>query len=607
LALQLVLSLRTLGLGTEPEHYVRPPFKFTDLTGPVADFSLSSDGELTALVVLEGGASGRVRAALNDGRALSANWTPSVTISEDSNVPRRLARHSCIVFEDQAFVTWLDDRDGAAATRVLLNRYDQATSSWLPAPLEVRDSAYPPGADVEDWRTVVQRGTNGAVHVYVMVLLRAAGQDHVHVTVSTNAAASFNASFRAHAGAASPGDVGGIACDARLGELHLAWSDDRAGSSDVYHRLALLSFSGAPIFTGPEALVGPGPGGGVVAGPILQAGGEFGWSGSDQKHVGIAYLQDGGDGTSDLRVATSRDDGASFTDLPIARTVLPGVDVDSFDLEIPGDTFVLAWADDGEGSLQVFRSESDEGLAFLPPVQVTPSLMPAGTGSAPRLSPSSGTPDGSMLVLVEEGPQGPEVLTSFGDQAFGGEWHDDEYPAVSDAQAKGPGILVEGADVAYNERYYNFVVGWRQESFAGSGPRDLWLGGYRPPFVVTEGWHQGSPAVRFLVPHLPFQDTFGFVSVSLQPPTNGPGELLYDGRRTGFVPDGITSLLRTTLFGFCVFQNDSANEGGATQPLPIPPFAAAPPITVQAVSADAFGDLHTLTEPFRTPFGPPRP
>jgi hypothetical protein len=602
-------SQHRAGTKAEVPHYKRDPFAVPGLGATVEQFSLSSDEHLDAVAIRLGGASGRVVAITNDGRGLEANWSAATRISDDTSVARLMNQDSCQVFEDRAYVSWLDDRNGTGTTRVHFNRYDADTASWLAAPIAVNDSAYPSGSDVRDWHMVVERGSAGTPYVVVIVALEAAGQDHVYASVSVNGGDSFQAPFRCHDGTGSPGDVGAVACALRFGELHLAWTDDRAGTQDVYYRAGIMNFVGVPYFFGaPERRISTAAGSEALGRLVLQTGGEFRWTGSDQKYVGLAYLQDDGDGTSNLHVLSSRDNGLNFTDATIFQTATSGTNVAAFDFEIPGDTFVVTWEDDFDLSQQVYRSQSENGLVFDTQVRLSGFEEPSNQGFAPRISPSFGTPHGAAITFLELGTDGAEVFTSFGDQSFGGEWHDEEYPAVSDAQSDATGRGVDSPEVAYNDLYYNYLFGWRQETAPGSGVYELVLGGYRPPFVVLEGWHLGSTASQFRVFHVPFQNTAGFVLVSITPPTSGPGTLLYDGRKTGFLIDGTTNVWLNARWRYAVFINDSSAEGAATAPRPLPPtLTSGATLTFLAVTFGPFGEIETLTEPFTEPFGPPLP
>lgn len=593
----LPAALLLASLAAGEEHYTRAPFQ---LAASVQDFALASDGELSIAATLDDPSSGRVQAAVNDGRGLAANWTLPVRISDDTNVLRVLDDSSCQVFGGQAFVAWLDDRHGAAATRVHLNRFDDASDSWFAAPLVVNDTGLPVGSDVQEFHLVAKRGTSGATYVFVMTRVRAGGADHLYLNVSFDGGLNFRAPQRVNQSGASPGTIGGLSCDSRFGEIHVAWTDDRNGTMDVFYRLGLLSFSGNVIWFQGDTLLSSTAGSEALGSPKLDVNGEFGWTGFDAKYVGVAYLQDDGDGTANLHVASSSDNGVNWSDVLLSQTAGPAVDVQDFGFDIPGDTFVVVWQDDSSGAPQVYRAESTDGAAFVDVSQMSAQEILTSTGRDVALTGSFGLPDGSLVAFIEDTPAGPEIFTAFGDQAFGGEWHD-EYVAVSSAQSDSPGVDVRAPRAALNALYYNFIVGWLQESAPASGSYNLWIGGYRPQQVELEGWFPGSPSIQWHVEHTPFQDTFGFVLASLVPPTSGAGTVLYDGRKTGFVFDGVTaSLLNQPQF--LIFRNDSATEGGSTQPKPIPPFVNAPPLTYMAVTWGPFGDLHVLTEPFRTPF-----
>jgi len=594
-ALPAALLLGSLAVGEE--HYTRAPFQ---LATSVQDFQVASDGEVSVIAYLEGPSTGRIRASLTDGRGLAANWSLPVRISDDTNVLRSLDDSSCQTFGTQAFVAWLDDRDGAAATRVHLNRFDDTTDTWFAAPVEVDDTGLPVGSDIEEFHLVAKRGTSGATYVYVMTRVAAGGLDHLFINVSFDGGATFNPPQRVNQSGTSPGQIGGISCDSRFGELHVAWTDDRNGTMDLFYRLGLLSFGGNVIWFQGDTLLSTTAGSEALGSPLIDVNGEFGWTGFDAKYVGVAYLQDDGDGTSNLHVASSADNGVIWSDALLAQTAGTAVDVQDFDFDIPGDTFVVVWQDDSSGEPQVYRAESSNGAAFVDVSQMSAQETFTNTGRDVALSSSFGLPDGSVVAFIEDTPLGPEIFTAFGDQAFGGEWHD-EYIAVSSAQSDSPGVDVRSPRAALNALYYNFILGWMQESAPASGSFDLWIGGYRPQQVELEGWFPGSASIQWHVEHTPFQDTFGFVLASLAPPTDGPGAVLYDGRKTGFVFDGVTaSLLNQPQF--LIFRNDSATEGGSTQPKPIPPFVSAPALTYLAVTWGPFGDLHVLTEPFRTEF-----
>jgi hypothetical protein len=603
LALLTLAAIPSAQHEEEPPHPVRDPFSIPGLPATVEQFSLSSDRFLDAIAMRMGGANRRILAVLNDGRGLEDNWSSAVVISDNTSVARSMNDTSCQVFGDKAFVAWLDDRDGAGATRVHFNRYDQGASSWLGAALEINDSTYPSGSDVTDFRMVVRRGTSGSTYVVVLASLTASGQERVFLSVSSNAGTTFAAPVDVSSG--TPGDIDGLSCDLRLGELHLAWVDDRGGSAEVFYRRAILNFFGTPTFLAPERAITGAPGTDVVGKIVLQANAENAWSGTDQKLIGVAYRRENDDdATTDLHVVSSRDNGTTFADVLIDQTANGDTEVSDFDFEIPGDTFALVWADDSDGTSQLYRGDSDDGTVFADPVRASGFEDPSNEGLQPKISPSFATPDGACLAFIERGTGGGrEVHTNFSDQAFGGAWHDEEFPRVSAPLNEPPVRDVLDPDISYNQLYYNYIVGWREETSPGSGIYGLTVGGYRPPFVHLE---IGPNWVRFPNFHIPFQDTFGFVMVSLAPPTTGTGTVLHDGRATGLVADALTTQWLTTHWRFAIFENLSAEEGGETAPYFVPPTITGFDITFLSAAWGPTGELRTLTEPVRATIPPIR-
>lgn len=212
-----------------------------------------------------------------------------------------------------------------------------------------------------------------------------------------------------------------------------------------------------------------------------------------------------------------------------------------------------------------------------------------------------------MIVFLEGDSSGEEVYTTFSDQEFGGEWHIDEYPIASTAQPESGGIDVIPPDVAYNLRYYNFVVVWQQETSAGSGQYDLVVGGYRPPECEIEGWFEGSTSVQFAFHHLPFQDNFAFVLISGGANAALTGNvLLPDGRKTGLLPDALYLIGLTNLFLFAG-QVDPILEGAVTTPIPIPATLLLEgfPLSFCGVTWGPFGQFHIVTDFTTALAGPP--
>ena len=171
--------------------------------------------------------------------------------------------------------------------------------------------------------------------------------------------------------------------------------------------------------------------------------------------------------------------------------------------------------------------------------------------------------------------------------------------------------MMADVDIAYNALYYNYIMVWRQETVANSGIFDLYCGGFRPQEVDIVDWYQGSASVHFEMGHLPFQDTYGLVLISLDANNDSSGNsMVYDDRKLGLLFDSATDFGLQN-FAFFFAPNDPINEGAVTASLPftIPLFVPVGfELAYVAISWGPFGDIHTITDWFKTPLSaPPTP
>lgn len=611
-------ALCTVSAAAQEEHYSRPPERISDSTHDVAGFALASDRELTVAVYLDE-ASQVVFATTNDGRALPADasqpsgWTGAQAVSATTSVLRRVQRDSIHVVGDQAVAVWMDDELGTGQTTVLASRL--IAGAWS-TPIPV----HPPLADVERFACVAKPALGGGLAVHVAVAFAGGTDDALFLCSSLDGGASFSSFVPV---SSSPlGQVTGVAIDSQLAEIYVAWAGNGSGRVETRFRRGLQGFIGAPFWLGAEANLSANPlGTGSLGDPVVQAGGSGGWTGTQQRTVGVGWRRDDGDGTTSLRLAISQDSGALFgAASTVAHTDNPGVLVAQFDLELITGEVAVVWQDNAATGLggvvgvpggtnsQVWRAETTDGTTFPVVQQLSAQTDPAATGRQAEIARLVGAADGSMVVFLEEAAAGVEVHTAFADQANGTEWHD-EYPRVSAAQGKGPARAVTTARVAYNALYYNFVVGWLEEAFAGSGVFRLVVGGYRPPAVEVLGWYQDSTEFQFAIDHVPFQDAFGFVLLSFDANNARAGNgVLPDGRKTGLIYDGLTEL-GVDAFALFVGPNDPANEGVLTPvfPIPVPALPIGLPLCCVGVTWGPFGQLHVVTDWVCETLGPPSP
>lgn len=599
-------------------HYARVPFVVDEVAGSVEQFSLASDAELSVIAYREA-PSEAVYARTNDGRGLApdaglnSGWSPSFPLAGTAGIPRRLERDSVQSVGGSAYVVWMDDDSGSASTRL---RYRvHSGGAWGPL-LAVSTAGYPALADVVGFSFVGKRGLNGQTYLYLLTRIDVQGTGHLVLSISPDGGASFLPAIPVADGGVAPAGTGGAvlgqSVDSQLAELYVAWTDDRSGRSSVYFRRGIVGFLGEVTWlAGESELLTAALPASVSGAPIVAVNGSFAWTGTNQKMVGVAWRQDDGDGTRSLQLRASLDSGATFQPTLLApHTDVPALLVGEFDFEVISAEFVLTWDDNAEsdglggvnvmlpGGTHCWRAESGDGVQFDPEQQLSGQESPTDRGLSPKIARAVGTPDGTAIAFLERTAALSRVASAFGDQEFGGEWHD-EYPVVSTGE---PGILsVRDPDLAYNRLYYNFIMAWRQETSSGSGVFDLIVGGYRPHDVTIRDWYEGTSSIHFEIGHLPFQDTYGFVLVSLGANNAFGGNLIApDGRKLGLIADDFT-VFGVTNFQYFFGVNDPNNEGVVTPNLPIvlpPSITVGFPISYVGLTWGPFGDFHVITDHF---------
>jgi hypothetical protein len=546
--------LSTLLHASGEDPHVRTPLALAPGVAPVCEFAVGSDVELSLVLFKDCAAGESLRFVRSDGRGLE--WTPPLALPVASLAHKQVQRDSVHVIGTRAFAVWSDDESGASATALRFARFEGG--AWS-APVAVA-TGLPAGVDVSAWKAVARPGPSGDVHVYVLASVRGAatgGADHAFLLVSTDAGASFLPAL-AVSSAASSVDVEGLAIDVQGTRLIVAWSDDRhaqtslGAGDDLWVRVGDVAAGGSVSWTGPEQqLDAPlGPSTTTVHGdPIAAIEGLKG---------GVAWLEDGlSNGNDQLVLRRTEDAGVTWSSSDAIGAYNPWNDtVVAFDFELVGPVWTLAWEDDRGGVHQVYRSESKDGAGF-PETQ----LSTAG-GHTPLLSRSVGQPSGATVVYVEETPSGPVVAAFYADQENGAEWHT-EALEFAGASTTAPGT-VPVLGVAYNHRYYNFVIPFLAGPSAVPFADEIGVTGFRPPTVYAEGFVAGPANPWFELGHVPFEDLFGFVVVAFAPST---GQLLLpDGRETGLAFDALTTF---GLQHFALFfaANDPVARGVMTTPL----------------------------------------
>jgi hypothetical protein len=548
-----IAGLASLARASDEDANVRPTLQLAP-GGPAAcELAVGSDLELSLVLYKECGAGEPLRFTVSDGRGV--DWTAPLALPGASGAAKQVQRDSVHVIGARAFAVWSDDALGASSTALRFSRFQ--SGSWS-SPLTI-ETGLPVGVDVSAWKTIARSGPSGDVHVYVLANVRGpatGGVDRVYLLTSNDAGASFLPAL-AVTSAPSGADAEGLGLDVQGDRLVVAWTDDR------------------------NALAAPGSGLDLwVRAGTVAANGSVSWAGSEQQYdlqlgastqstnadpivaiegvkQGIAWREDGlVNGNDQLYLRRSDDAGATWNSPDLIGSYAPSQDsVTAFDFELVGPVWTLAWEDDRGGAANVYRAESKDGAGF----PETP-LTTLG-GRQPLISRSIGTPSGATVVYIVDTRSGSELAAYYADQESGAEWHDEPLQ-LADGLVPGIDEVVSPA-VAYNHRYYNFVIPF----LAGAGDpiaSEPFITGFRPPSLYPEGFVAGPANPLFELGHLPFEDLFAFVLIAEQP---GLGQLfLPDGRETGLAFDALTTF-GLSQFNFFFAGNDPVARGAMTIPL----------------------------------------
>ncbi|MBM3976832.1 MAG: hypothetical protein FJ299_07575 [Planctomycetes bacterium] len=548
-----IAGLAPSARASDEDANVRPAFQLAPGGPAVCQLAVGSDVELSVVLYKECGAGEQLRFTVSDGRGV--DWTTPLALPGASGAAKQVQRDSVHVIGARAFAVWSDDALGASSTGIRFARYQGG--SWT-LPLAV-GNGLPVGVDVSAWKSISRSGPSGDVHVYVLATARGAatgGVDRVYLLTSNDAGASFLPAI-AVTTAPSGADAEGLGLDVQGDRIVVAWTDDRnalptPGSGlDLWVRAGTIAANGSVSWAGSEQQFDLQLGASTQstsADPIVAIEGT---------KRGIAWLEDGlVNGNDQLYLRLSDDAGATWSAPELIGTYNPSQDsVAAFDFELVGPVWTLAWEDDRGGLTNVYRAESKDGAGF-PETQLTTL-----GGRQPLISRSIGTPSGATVVYIVDTRSGSEPAAYYADQESGAEWHDEPLQ-LADGLALGIDEVVSPA-VAYNHRYYNFVIPF----LAGAGEpiaSEPFITGFRPPSLYPEGFVAGPANPFFELGHLPFEDLFAFVLIAEQP---GVGQLMLpDGRETGLAFDTLTTF-GLSQFNFFFASNDPVARGAMTPAL----------------------------------------
>lgn len=541
--------------------------------------SISTDGDLSAIVFNDVGSGHQINVSTSDGRGLS--WSTPVRIDDDATGATKLAgtligtqNKNLVVDGDNIYAVWRDNRNAPSSTKtnVYFTRSTDGGATWDPNTL--MDTGTTPSVDdVRDWTMVA---SDNYVYVLISVDPDDASDEELYLVSSADSGATFNTGVSVTTVNGTGVDIDDIGLAADGPTVYVVWADDRNGSvsnDDVFFNKSTdggLTF-GADVKVNSSAL-GTGDAESTTAVAV------FG------NVVFVAWEEELASTTNEeLRGAISLDGGATFgADFQIGNYTAGAADTDLPWIAIVGGVPVATWEDNRSGSDEVHVAASSDGGATWVETQI------GSSGQFPRLVSAEQAPlDPNVAVTYStSGATGAATLAYSRDNGF--TWS----PALTVSQSAGD---VDNSEAAWSPLYGNYLSAFLANDVSTN---NVFAGGVRPQTLDAVNLISGSNA-NFDLSGWKADGTPRFCWVL---GSNSAGTLplpFGDGRNLGLAFDG-TFLATLTDAATFLSTLDGAGAGATGSfPLAVPTgtvfYAAAVSFEVGPVTFVELSDVAELT------------
>ncbi len=402
------------------------PASTQGISGP----AVASDQDLSAVLYLDGADQG-VYVRVSDGHGLA--WSTAVRIDSDATAAAKsVAGHSLRVEGDSVYCSWRDSRLSTGATPQddtwFAVSHDRG-ATWSADLVLPKGHPHGPAHGVTQARLAVD---GGRIHVGQRV---DNGNDELWIASSTDGGATWTA-LKA---SSSPADVDDFALDASAGGVFVAWSDDRnaAALDDLWFR---ASMDAGQSWSAPEVqLDGSGAGVGDVEDAILLM--------ANGSQLSLAWLEDELPSSAldeELRFRHSPDLGASWS---LERVLQSGADTDRPSMSFCGCNVSIAWEDDRGGADQIYAAVSvDQGASW------SENQLSTAGGAEPRIG---GRADFQGVVWTSGAAPDRVWMAVTRDEGLA--W----LPPVELSPAQTGDA--DFAELAFNEKYKNHIAAWQAD------------------------------------------------------------------------------------------------------------------------------------------------
>ncbi|TAH39677.1 MAG: exo-alpha-sialidase [Planctomycetota bacterium] len=540
-------ALLALALPLSAQH-VRPVTQIDagTTTGVAFAPSVSSDGNLTAVVYNDGDISGMPGTGTNnvyvitaDGRAMTFG-APAPVDNDPGTAAKFTQFDSCWVYGNSIYVVWRDNRNDDAGTTsitendLFANASHDGGATWMGEVL--LDKGYPAGATsrtVRDFAVHVNdngTGSGGDDHVYVLTSTEGptgSGNEELYLVSSHDGGATFSAAVPVSALGIGVADVDFIALGSDGMTVHAAWQDNRFGATtfdDIWYQ---RSTDGGATWQVADVQLNDISGG--------QGDGEFEMSLAVDPVTGavaVAWQEERASATNEeLQFTISLDSGITWASDVQIGTYGSSVDVDFTPgaMEIVNGEIGVIWNDHRNGPTSgdddVFIStSSDNGATWSADVELSVN----GGGFATFGRPRAGQ---DCVVATWTSDVFPNTAESAFSRDGGATWN-----AMSAVNVSANTGDVDFAEIAFNRTYNNAIAVYLSDD---SGNNRLFAGGYRPQTLTVPATVTAGQVVSFSVSNWPSVEAGDFFAVLA---SGGTGSFaLPDGRNSGLLSDAILS------------------------------------------------------------------
>jgi hypothetical protein len=495
--------------------------------------SVSTSGDLTATMWKEDGTNNMYAAASTDN---GNTWGAAVRIDDDLTAASKFANDlGFVVSGGNIYALWSDDRVLATDAEAMFTMSSDGGATWsgnMGIP-----KGYPSGGnDIKAWKLMA----DGNTVVMVCATENDGGgfQEELFVTVSLDAGANWAAAVPASTHPNGTVDVDLMSAALANGVVHMVWQDNTSGTNEAFYSSYDIATS---TMTAQDVLVSAGLAGGTVENDIFIA--------ANGNTVAIAMQADNLPTSSahQLNVNVSTDGGATWGgDVQVGSYVVGTDDTDHPVVTVTSaGNVIVACEDNRSGGDELFAHTSiDGGVTWT-------EAGPFGGGGYP-----SACGNGDYVAINWTGPSYPEGSMAVASNDGGVTWG-----APIDLAA-GQLNDADFAELAFNDKYANFVAVWLDDSTTGIN--EMFAGGFRSqgltgngPFTAGlpvnftgSGWGVSEAGSNFMVL---VSTVGGYGSAFL------PG----DGRDIGV---GVSPLLMTTST-MASLQGTIAPDGSASTPV----------------------------------------